>query len=96
LVDDAIAASLASVSGFEMSALWRRTLRGIGPVTPWSLSRADPSGRRGMIPVPVAVAEAGADGKDEDDGRDDDRDEDDRMDVGRAHAGKDQGDLVDE
>ena len=47
LVDDAIAASLMSVSGFEMSPLWRRTLRGIGPVTPWSLRRADPAGRRG-------------------------------------------------
>jgi adenylate cyclase len=49
LVDDALAASLASVSGFEMSPLRRRTLRGIGPVTPWSLRRADQGRRRGMI-----------------------------------------------
>jgi adenylate cyclase len=48
LVDDALAASLASMSGFEMSPLRRRTLRGIGPVTPWSLRRADQAGRRGM------------------------------------------------
>jgi len=41
LVDDAIAASLASTSGFDMSPLRRRTLRGIGPVTPWVLRRAD-------------------------------------------------------
>jgi adenylate cyclase len=46
LVDDAIASSLASTSGFEMSALRRRTLRGIGPVTPWVLRRAEPAGPR--------------------------------------------------
>jgi len=49
LVDDAVAGSLASTSGFEMSALRRRTLRGIGPVTPWVLRRADQAGRRGMM-----------------------------------------------
>jgi adenylate cyclase len=47
LVDDAIAASLASTSGFEMSALRRRTLRGIGPVTPWVLRRSGEKGRPG-------------------------------------------------
>ena len=46
LVDDAIATSLVSTPGFEMSALRRRTLRGIGPVTPWALLRADQAGRR--------------------------------------------------
>ena len=40
LVDDALAASLASLSGFEMTALRRRTLRGIGQVTPSELRRA--------------------------------------------------------
>ena len=65
LVDDAIAASLASVSGFEMSPLWRRTLRGIGPVTPWSLRRADQSGRRGK----TIAHQSGHDGL-ADDGRD--------------------------
>ncbi len=39
LVDDALAASLASVSGFDMTALRRRTLRGIGQVTPSELRR---------------------------------------------------------
>jgi len=48
LVDDGLAAALASVSGFEMSALWRRTLRGIGPVTPWALKRAVRVASRGM------------------------------------------------
>lgn len=48
LVDDSVAASLASASGFEMSALRRRTLRGIGPVTPWVLRRAHPGVRRAM------------------------------------------------
>jgi adenylate cyclase len=49
LVDDALAASLASVSGFEMSPLRRKRLRGIGPVTPWTVRRADQAGRRGMM-----------------------------------------------
>lgn len=49
LVDDALAASLASLSGFEMSPLRRRTLRGIGPVTPWELRRAEQAARRGMV-----------------------------------------------
>ena len=49
LVDDGIAGSLASTSGFEMSALPRRTLRGIGPVTPWVLRRAEQAGRRGLV-----------------------------------------------
>jgi adenylate cyclase len=49
LVDDALAASLASLSGFEMTALPRRTLRGIGPVTPWHLQRAAQAGRRGLV-----------------------------------------------
>jgi adenylate cyclase len=40
LVDDALAASLASVSGFEMTALRRRTLRGSGQVPPSELRRA--------------------------------------------------------
>jgi adenylate cyclase len=40
LVDDALAASLAALSGFETTALRRRTLRGIGQVTPSELRRA--------------------------------------------------------
>jgi adenylate cyclase len=48
VIDDRLAASLASVSGFEMSPLRRRMLRGIGPVTPWTLRRADQAGRRGL------------------------------------------------
>jgi adenylate cyclase len=49
LVDDALAASLSSLSGFEMSPLRRRTLRGIGPVTPWELRRAGQAARRGRV-----------------------------------------------
>jgi adenylate cyclase len=64
LVDDAIAASLASTSGLEMSVLRRRTLRGIGPVTPWVLRRADQTGRRGMM--------GDEHGRDDDVGGDDD------------------------
>lgn len=45
LVDDALAATLATGSGFEMSALPRRSLRGLGSVTPWLLRRADQRGR---------------------------------------------------
>ena len=40
LVDDALAAALATMSGFETTALRRRTLRGIGQVTPSELRRA--------------------------------------------------------
>jgi adenylate cyclase len=40
LVDDALATSLASLSGFQMTALRRRHLRGIGQVTPSELHRA--------------------------------------------------------
>jgi adenylate cyclase len=64
LVDDGLAAKLRSVSGFEMSPLRLRTIRGIGPVTPWTLRRADEAGRRGMTPGNDLV-----DG--EDDGEDD-------------------------
>ncbi len=70
LVDDAMAAALASTSGFEMSPLWRRTLRGIGPVRPWSLRRAHPSGRRGVM-------------TDERAGEGDERDDSDQADDGK-------------
>ncbi len=85
LVDDAMAAALGSTSGFEMFPLWRRTLRGIGPVTPWSLRRAHPSGRRGV----TADGRAGDHSYQGDNGdRHDDGDDGDR-----ADDGKDQGDL---
>ena len=71
LVDDAMAASLASTSGFEMTPLPRRTLRGIGPVTPWNLRRADPSGRRGMM----THDDAGDDAGDDDDAGGDSKDQ---------------------
>lgn len=48
LVDDAFAASLEMVSGFEVFPLRARTLRGIGPVTPWALRRADHAGSRAL------------------------------------------------
>jgi adenylate cyclase len=59
LVDDALAASLTILSGFEMSPMRRRTLRGIGPVTPWTLRRADPNGRRAMMGVDAAGDDGG-------------------------------------
>ena len=40
VVDDALAAALASQSGFAMTAMRRRNLRGIGAVTPSELRRA--------------------------------------------------------
>jgi len=79
LVDDALAASLAYVSGFEMSPLRRRTLRGVGEVTPWTLRRAGQAGRRGMM---------GDDAADDDAADDDAADHD-----GDDHDGNDQGDL---
>jgi len=66
IVDDAIAALLGSTSGFEMSRLRRRTLRGIGPVRPWSLRRAVQPGRRGLTNHDEALMnDAGALMKDE-------------------------------
>ena len=67
LVDDALAASLASISGFEMSPLRRRTLRGIGSVTPWSLRRADQAGRRGMTGDDETDDDGDGDGEDQGD-----------------------------
>jgi len=61
VVDDVLAASLASMSGFKMSPLRRRALRGIGPVTPWVLRRADLTTRRGMM----GLDEAGLAGDDD-------------------------------
>jgi len=61
VVDDVLAASLASMSGFKMSPLRRRALRGIGPVTPWVLRRADLTTRRGMM----GLDEAGPAGDDD-------------------------------
>jgi adenylate cyclase len=43
LVDDATAAALASVSGFDLAVMRRRPLRGLGLVRPWRLRRASPS-----------------------------------------------------
>ena len=86
LVDDGIAGSLASTSGFEMSALRRRTLRGIGPVTPWVLRRADQAGRRGMM----GVHQTGRDNPRDDHVHDDDMDDGD-MDDGDM----DDGDMGD-
>lgn len=43
LVDDATAAALASVSGFDLEGMRRRALRGLGVVRPWRLRRASPT-----------------------------------------------------
>jgi adenylate cyclase len=40
LVDDATAAALASVSGFDLDVMLRRPMRGLGRVRPWRLRRA--------------------------------------------------------
>jgi adenylate cyclase len=48
LVDDPTAAALASISGFELSVMRRRPLRGLGLVRPWRLRRASQS-RSGSI-----------------------------------------------
>jgi hypothetical protein len=71
-----IAGSLASTSGFEMSALRRRTLRGIGPVTPWVLRRADQPGRRGLLGAHHGGADrTGNDNPGDDNVGDDDEDD---------------------
>ncbi len=44
-VDEELARRLGAVSGFRVSAVRRRTLRGIGPVVPYELRRSD-GGRR--------------------------------------------------
>jgi adenylate cyclase len=75
LVDDALAASLASVSGFEMSPLRRRPLRGIGRVTPWVLRRADQAGRRGMMGHDAADDDAADDDAADEDAAGDDGEE---------------------
>lgn len=43
LVDDATAAALVSVSGFDLAAMRRRPLRGLGLVRPWRLRRGGAS-----------------------------------------------------
>ncbi len=52
LVDDALAAALAALSGFETTALRTRTLRGIGRVTPSELRRATGGRLAGRAPAP--------------------------------------------
>ena len=58
LVDDALASALASVSGFETTARRRRTLRGIGTVTPSELRRAAGGRLGGRAPETVAATSA--------------------------------------
>lgn len=48
LVDAVLARELATMSGFELRGLRARTLRGVGPVKPSLLHRADPASRRAM------------------------------------------------
>jgi adenylate cyclase len=58
LIDDSMAALLATTSGFEMVALRRRALRGIGLVTPWVLRRAGQGRRRAMMGGDEVVEDA--------------------------------------
>jgi adenylate cyclase len=46
LVDDATAAALAAVSGFELTVMRRRPVRGLGRLRPWRLRRASPTRAR--------------------------------------------------
>jgi adenylate cyclase len=55
LVDDGTAAALASISGFELSVMRRRPLRGLGLVRPWRLRRASPSRSSPSQPGPRPV-----------------------------------------
>jgi adenylate cyclase len=50
LVVGSIATALATQSGFSITAMRRRNLRGVGPVTPHVLSRTSTSNRRGRTP----------------------------------------------
>ena len=47
LVDGPLATALTSQSGFRLTAMWRRTLRGVGSVTPHVLARTSTPTRRG-------------------------------------------------
>ena len=46
LVDSAVATSLNDVSGFTLTALRPRSMRGVGKVAPFRLGRAEPATRR--------------------------------------------------
>lgn len=50
LIDRALAAALASQSGFDVTPMRRRTLRGVGPVVPHLLMRSNTPTRRGRYP----------------------------------------------
>lgn len=59
LVDDATARVLTSISGFTCTPLRRRTLKGIGTVAPWLLTRSSRggTGTTGRAPVDVEAVE---------------------------------------
>ncbi len=60
LVDDTTASSLAVISGFTCTPLRRRTLKGIGTISPWLLNRSEGrSGTRAAAPsVPGSAPHA--------------------------------------
>ncbi len=63
LVDDATASSLAVTSGFACTPLRRRTLKGIGTISPWLLSRSEGrSGPRAGEPSVLPSSQPPADG----------------------------------
>ncbi len=59
LVDDATARALTIISGFTCTPLRRRTLKGIGTVAPWLLTRSSRggTGTTGRAPVDVEAVE---------------------------------------
>ncbi len=69
LVDDETARALTVISGFTCSPLRRRTLKGIGPVAPWLLTRsgrggAGTTGRAPLDPLDIDAVERAVDAPD--------------------------------
>ena len=66
MVDDATARAVEVVSGFTCTPLRRRTLKGIGPVAPWLLTRSARGGpgTAGRAPVDVQALERAVDAPD--------------------------------
>jgi len=55
LVDDVVAEALDDVSGFALTPLRPRTLRGVGKVEPYLLARASTAARRPSVPTEPSI-----------------------------------------